>query len=336
MNFFSLSILSLLIFIHCFAQKKEDKVIVAYVTSGTTVVPDPDYITHINYAFGHVNKTYDGISIENPERLGLIAALKSKSSRLKVLLSVGGWGSGGFSEMASGKDTRQRFADSCAVLIRQYNLDGIDIDWEYPTSKAAGITASKDDTGNYTLLMKAIRKAIGPDKLLTLASVDNARFVDFKSIAGIIDFVNIMLYETDAPPKHQASLYRSALTSYITCQESVDAHLKAGLKPSQIVLGIPFYGTGNGIDVKETILYRDLIQLPALEKQWDDVAKAPYLINKRGELVSSYDDPRSISFKCAFIKRSGLRGAMYWQYAGDTNDGVLRKAVYSGLMQQGR
>ncbi len=329
----SLTFLSILVFIGCIAQQQSDKTVVAYVTSGSQVMPDPDDVTHINYAFGHVNKTFDGITIERPERLIAITALKKKNRYLKVLLSVGGWGSGGFSEMAASKSTRERFADSCAILIRQYHLDGIDIDWEYPTSKAAGITAAKDDIHNYTLLMRAIRKAIGAKKLLTLASVDNARFIDFKSIAGLIDFVNIMLYETDTPPKHQASLYRSALTSYITCEESVHAHLKAGLKPAQIVLGMPFYGTGNGIDVQPTILYRDLVQIPALERKWDDTAKAPYLADNKGALVCSYDDPRSIAFKCAFIKQRGLRGAMYWQYAGDTDEGVLRKAVYDGLMK---
>lgn len=332
MKHLSFIFLLLLAFMGCFAQKQNEKVIVAYVTSASQIMPDPDYITHINYAFGHVNKTFDGIEIENPGRLTTITALKKKNPKLRVLLSIGGWGSGGFSEMAANKNTRERFADSCAVLVKQYHLDGIDIDWEYPTSKAAGITATKDDTYNYTLLMKAIRAAIGSGKLLTLASVDNARFIDLKGIAGVIDFVNIMLYETDEPPKHQAALYRSALTSYITCEESVDAHLKAGLKPGQIVLGMPFYGTGNRVDVKQTILYRDLVRLPGLTKKWDAIAKAPYLVNGRGELVCSYDDPQSIAHKCAFIKKRGLRGAMYWQYAGDTDEGVLRKAVYKGLM----
>ncbi len=296
-------------------------------------MPDPRYVTHVNYAFGHVNKTFDGITIEDPGRLLAITALKNKNKQLKVLLSVGGWGSGGFSEMAAHEKTRKRFADSCAIIVKQYHLDGIDIDWEYPTSKAAGITATKEDTHNYTFLMKAIRSAIGADQLLTLASVDNAGFIDFKSIAPVIDFVNIMLYETDRPPKHQASLYRSPLTSYITCAESVDAHVKAGLKPSQIVLGMPFYGMGNGVDVKETILYRDLIRLKGFTRKWDPIAKAPYLANSSGKLVCSYDDPQSIAFKCAFIRKRELRGAMYWQYAGDTDDGVLRKAVYNQLIR---
>ncbi|HTG56552.1 MAG TPA: glycosyl hydrolase family 18 protein, partial [Niabella sp.] len=185
MKHLSATFLLLLAFIGCWAQKQKKQVVVAYVTSGSKVMPDPDYVTHINYAFGHINKTFDGIEIENPGRLRSIVNLKNKNRHLKVLLSIGGWGSGGFSEMAAHADRRKRFADSCARLIGQYHLDGIDVDWEYPTSNIAGITAAKEDTGNYTMLMTAIRKAIGPGKLLTLASVDNARFVDFKSIKDI-------------------------------------------------------------------------------------------------------------------------------------------------------
>lgn len=77
------------------------KIIVAYVTSWSDVMPNPRYMTHINYAFGHVNKTCDGIHIANEPRLRQILALKQQKPGLKIMLSIGGWGSGGFSEMAA-------------------------------------------------------------------------------------------------------------------------------------------------------------------------------------------------------------------------------------------
>lgn len=77
--------------------------------------------------------------------------------------------------MAANEQYRLSFANDCRRAIEQFQLDGIDIDWEYPTSSAAGISSSPDDTQNYTLLMRDLRKAIGPDKLLTLASVYNGK-----------------------------------------------------------------------------------------------------------------------------------------------------------------
>lgn len=174
---------------------KNEKIVLAYVTSHGATLPDPDLVTHINYAFAHVDSTFSKLKIDNEGRLSEITALKQKAPHLKVLLSVGGWESGRFSEMAANEQYRLLFANDCRRAIEQFHLDGIDIDWEYPTSSAAGISSSPDDTQNYTLLMRDLRKAIGPDKLLTLASVYNGNYIDFKAIDPYIDFVNVMVYD---------------------------------------------------------------------------------------------------------------------------------------------
>ena len=51
------------------AASRDSKVVVAYVTSWSEVMPDPQYMTHINYAFGHVNESFNGVKIDNEERL---------------------------------------------------------------------------------------------------------------------------------------------------------------------------------------------------------------------------------------------------------------------------
>ncbi len=130
------------------------KVVLGYVTSWNPAMPDPKLLTHINYAFGHVTDTFDGIRINVPERLHEVVKLREQNPRLKILLSVGGWGSGRFSEMAADEGFRLSFARDACRVVDEFALDGIDIDWEYPTSDAAGISASADDTDNFTLLMR--------------------------------------------------------------------------------------------------------------------------------------------------------------------------------------
>ena len=84
-------------------------------------------------------------------------------------------------------------------MVEQFGLDGIDMDWEYPTSSSANISSSPDDTQNFTLLMRDIREVIGKDKLLTFASVNSAKYVDFVAVEPYVDFVNIMTYDMALP-----------------------------------------------------------------------------------------------------------------------------------------
>ena len=59
-------------------HKDNGAVVAAYVTGWNADMPIPDcsVLTHINYAFGNVNKTYDGVTIQHPERLRQLVELK--------------------------------------------------------------------------------------------------------------------------------------------------------------------------------------------------------------------------------------------------------------------
>ncbi len=311
-----------------------EKVVLGYVTSWTEPLPDPNLLTHANYAFGHVSDTFDGVRVSNPERLHKLVALKEQNPDFKVLISIGGWGSGRFSEMAASEEFRRSFAKDARRVVDEFGLDGIDIDWEYPTSDAAGISSSPNDTKNFTLLMRDLREAIGPDKLLTLASAANANYVDFRAINPYVDFVNIMAYDMDQTGhRHHSALYRSERSSNITTHEAVEAHLAAGVPTHKLVMGVPFYGRAIR-EIRGFTNYRVLAELEGYEKRWDDVAKGPYLVNEEGEMVAGYDDPRSLEIKTKYINDRGLRGVMYWDFAGDTDDLALSRAIYYGLYPQ--
>lgn len=305
--------------------------IISYVTANTKPLPDPTLITHINYAFGVVNKTFNGVIVRNEPRLHEVVGLKKKHPQLKILLSIGGWGAGRFSEMAADKANRLAFANDCQRLVQEFGLDGIDIDWEYPTSSEADISSSPEDTDNFTLLMQDIRKAIGNKKLLTLATVADAQYIDFKAIDPVIDFVNMMMYDVNKPPLLHNSLFRSSLSGKITLEECLQAHVKAGMKKEKLVMGIPFYGRGDKKEVPDFVLFRDYGSLTGFEERWDEQAKVPYLVNKQGNLVFTFENLESLKLKAAYIKEQGLLGAMYWEFYADSDDLTLSKALYEGL-----
>ena len=341
-------------------QSENNSVVLAYVTSWSSVMPDLDYVTHINYAFGHVNEEFNGIMINRPprpdsdnddgratseDRLRSIVELKKQKPSLKIMLSIGGWGSGRFSEMAADETNRLAFAADCQRVVKEFGLDGIDMDWEYPTSSSAGISSSPEDTDNFTLLMRDIRQAIGNDKLLTLASAANARYVDFKAIEPYIDFVNIMTYDMGRPPTHHAAFKPSEHTRN-SCIESVDKHVEAGMPINKLTLGIPFYGRGidtipGFIDYKNIInrngalsiiVRNEEIMLEGYVEKWDEEAQVPYWVDAEGKFVLTYETPRSIAIKCEWLRQKGMLGAMYWDYNGNDDEGTLSKAVYNGVM----
>lgn len=314
------------------AASRDSKVVVAYVTSWSEVMPDPQYMTHINYAFGHVNESFNGVKIDNEERLRQIVDLRKQKPELKVLLSIGGWGSGRFSEMAANDEYRRAFAADCDRVVKEFALDGIDIDWEYPTSSMANISSSPDDTENFTLLMQDIRAAIGNEKELTLATVASARYIDFKAILPSVDFVNIMAYDMASAPKHHSALYPSGHSGDITSDGAVTAHLKAGVPPSKLVMGMPFYGRGG--DGYPS--FQDYNKVGNTDTQytekWDEVAQVPYLADKNDTLVFGFENPRSLAIKCQYILDKDLLGGMYWDCSGDNEQGDLRRTVAENLL----
>ena len=339
---FSLGVTIFLLVLLCGCSKKvsdssneelPQKVIVAYVTSWSQVLPDPTVMTHLNYAFGHMADSFDGVKIDNPERFSRLIELKKENPNLKILLSIGGWGSGRFSEMAASVSLRNAFAQDCRRIIEEYGIDGIDIDWEYPTIGWAGISNSPDDTENFTKLMHAVRKEIGKDKLLTMASSATAKYVDFKAISPVIDFVNLMTYDMSDGHLHHSALYPSSITPEFTSSLSVKAHKDAGLSNNQIVLGMPFYG--RGIREGETFYY-DYKNIEIGEGEsisWDPEARVPFLADSIGNFVFGFDNPRSIAIKCDYILENDLKGAMYWDYNGDDSIKSLSKTIYKTLFE---
>ncbi len=292
------------------------KVVVAYVTSWSDVIPDPTHITHINYAFGHVNETFDGVRVDNLDRLRQIVTLKKQNPGLKVLVSVGGWGSGRFSEMAADAKKRKAFAKSCKKLVKDFNLDGIDIDWEYPTSDAAGISASPADTDNFSLLMHDLRKALGKGKLLSIATVASGEYIDFPAIIDDLDFVNTMTYDMGNPPYLHNALFPSENTDWMSADQGVKAHMAKGVPANKLVMGVPFYGRG----------HREAMRDAKGEHRWDNKAKVPYVAID-DTLALGYENIRSMRYKCRYILENDFRGAMYWEYSSDGPTHKLAKTV---------
>ena len=92
-------------------------------------------LTHINYAFANIKDGLRGRGLRERRRENYRCsrACARAIPNLKILVSVGGWTwSGGFSDVALTPREPAKFVESAVEFVRRHDLDGFDVDWEYP------------------------------------------------------------------------------------------------------------------------------------------------------------------------------------------------------------
>lgn len=334
---------------------------------GNTILPrDVDRIDVLIYAFARVLDGYVVLDPPMQQRLAQRVALKKDHPRLKVVLSVGGWKAGGFSEAASSDEARRRFADSAAALVAANHADGLDIDWEYPGHHESGIVSSTQDREHFTLLLQATRRALdrvgdadghrGDDHYsLSIAAADGpfVSDMDLAATAASLDWINLMTYDfvNSMVPYtgHHSGLHDSASApaDARSADKAVRQFLAAGVPASKLVLGAAFYGREFAdVSPANDGLYQpyghyqgehpwpqlksDFIDRNGFVRHWDAQAQAPYLWNATTREFISYDDPQSLAAKAAYVKTMHLGGIMYWEQ-GEDPQGELLDAIWRGL-----
>ncbi|MEK3683050.1 glycosyl hydrolase family 18 protein [Paenibacillus sp. FSL R10-2736] len=233
------------------------------VPNGTIVLGDP---------WIDAQKSFGDDKWDDPIKGNLkqLWKLKEKNPNLKTVISVGGWTwSNRFSDVAATAATREVFANSAVDFIRKYQMDGVDLDWEYPVSGGlAGNSYRPEDKQNYVLLLQKIREKLnaagtadGKTYLLTIASGAGPAYIqnnNLSGIAAVVDWINIMTYDFNGSwnttTGHNAPLYYdpAAASSGLTepanynIDKAVTSYLSAGVPAGKLVLGMPFYGRGWG------------------------------------------------------------------------------------------
>ena len=325
----------------------------AYVTYYGSLKPDVTMLTHINYAFAElyvVDGVYQGFKVQGRlDRFKSIASLKKENPDLKICLSFTHGVSnsdnkqgGSFSALCKSESGRRAFAEDCLAFLKKYNLDGVDLDWEFPGLSWSGAACDPScDVNNYVLLVKQLRETFGSDYTISYAGYcsdkvsvsDGWRYVDIKGMDPYVDYVNIMTYDLDEAPHHHSALSDSR--AYKDCDRAVKAYLDAGVNPGKLVLGIPFYGRHSWSTSPTAISYKKILQLNRSQyrrNQWDEKASCPYVETMGGVFFCGYDNPRSIALKGEWVRKKGMRGLMYWEYDQDDANGTLRRAVWNAVM----
>lgn len=263
--------------------------------------------------------------------------LHAHQSGVQVLLAIGGWGnSQDFSKIAQSESLRKTFAHECAYWLQKYDLDGIDIDWEFPGLSEFG--GNPSDQIFITPLLQEIRQAIGPTKTLTIDLPGRPEWFQYFPInefKGVVDFISIMSYDLSSPELaqtqtvwHNSALYDDYQPNHWSWNRLLNHVLTLDFPIEHINLGMAFYGRtyhqqtqiGNSwhseqhAGVPSAITYQEISALLGQDQykhEWDSLAKVPYLTSK--DCLITYDDERSIALKAQFIHSEGLAGVIIWE-----------------------
>ncbi len=339
------------------AQNKSQKVIIGYVGGyNGNIIPtsliDAKGLSHINYAFVDIKDNRAWLHNEKTDTVNfrMLNELKTINPDLKIMISVGGWTwSKHFSDAVLTDTSTANFAQSAVDIVSTYDLDGVDIDWEYPGMIGDSNVYRPQDRKGYTDLFKNLREkldALGKQKhkkyFVTTAIGGSPEFLQhtrMEEAQKYLDYINLMSYDFDGTydnlAAHHSNLFSPPNMPYIYSADVCIQNLKkVGVDPSKIVMGLPFYGKGkivessgnNGlyqIPVRPfrgggyTYLKDSLVDRNGFVRYWDDASKAPYLFNADKKALIVYDDEQSVKIKCDYIKKHKLAGAMFWEYFSD-------------------
>ena len=301
---------------------------------------DAELLNAVIYAFVEINS--DGtLNVPTPKFLRQLVSLKLEKPELQVIAAIGGWGTDGFSDAASTPTSRYNFAREAKKLVDQYGLDGIDIDWEYPGSSAAGIKSSPQDRENFTLLLTALRDVLGDDSWISVAGTGENEYIktsaEIDKIAPLINYFNLMSYDFTAGEtgdnvrKHQANLYPSNLSlSGYSVDGMVKNLINAGMPAEKILLGVPFYGRlGATVTKSYDDLRKDYINKNGYEIKFDRQSQVPYL-EKDGKFAMSYENTASIFLKGQYVLRNCLGGIFSWTSTYDQAN-ILAQAMNESM-----
>lgn len=226
------------------------------------------------------------------------------------------------SKMLSDYKSRENVINQIIKYIKQYNLDGINIDFEgmYETDK--------DNFSRFLIEIRPRLNEIGAVLSVDVTAPDGAPewslCYDRYTIGKVADYVMFMAYD-----QYGVSATKAGTTAG---HNWVEANVKKFLgqeevKAEKIILGIPFYTrvwkeiNGNVISSVVNIGNVNNVIPSNATKTWDENLQQYYVEYKKGGATYKIwvEDEKSIEAKLDLVSKYNLGGAAYWEYDRATN-----------------
>lgn len=227
---------------------------------------------------------------------GIRNALAAQTGNIKLRIGVAG---GHWKDMAADATARTNFARNIKALIDTYRLDGVDLDFEWPTGAS--------EFADYSAMVLKLREVLGSGVCFTVSLHPVAFRISPEAIAAV-DFISYQCYGP--------AVMRFPFSQFVT---DAEAALAYGIPKEKLVMGVPFYGsTGSA-----TTGYYNLV----VEQRLSDAT----LDNFAGY---TFNGQKTIREKTQYVCQQGLAGIMSWDLATDvdiTHPKSLLKAVQEEL-----
>lgn len=267
------------------------------------------------YAFYQVNSTGSLTPpSSNTASLSAVAA-KARANNARIFLGINDGSSNGttnFKNMASTPTGRTNFIRDVMTVVRTQQLDGVDMDWEFPsTSDGTDVT--------FTALMKELADSLHRDARYYLSCAITAgkyaggyRDAIRNELFSVVDFFNIMAYDdfsTTVPYRHHSdfALAQTCLQYWITTR---------GMPAAKAVLGVPAYGRPSGITQSNTVLsYRNILSQGGNAQLDSAVVSAGSFSN----YTIYYNGQYTVKRK-AKLAKDVAGGVMFWEKWQDAPD----------------
>lgn len=226
------------------------------------------------------------------------------------------------SKMLSDYKSRETVINQIIKYIKQYNLDGINIDFE------GMYEADKDNFSRLLIEIRPRLNEIGAVLSVDVTAPDGAPewslCYDRYTIGKVVDYVMFMAYD-----QYGVSATKAGTTAG---HNWVEANVKKFLgqeevKAEKIILGIPFYTrvwkeiNGNVISSVVNIGNVNNLIPSNATKTWDEDLQQYYVEYKKGGATYKIwvEDEKSIEAKLDLVSKYNLGGAAYWEYDRATN-----------------
>lgn len=259
-----------------------------------------DNLTHLILIMNSFETDEEGHIVISPEidKILTQAVLKRGDKKTKLLLGLPGRNDF-FIPLINDPVKMENFVNDMKTICLDYNLDGVDIDWEHPESEEYQIAAGK--------LAKRVFEILKPEGLLLTQAIIWYNIGHMKQVVNYLDYINLMTYDN-----FDSNYYHSPYSQFETYIDNV---LDKGIPKEKLLAGLPFYGY-------------------SADKEWKDKKSYTYsrILNEFkaeiGEDMVTRGDGKVVSFdgvvkiwkKCAYTLEKDLAGVMIWEAYMDVPD----------------